>query len=72
MVVVGFFFKKNPREPTLPIEEVIVDELIKPREALLNMFSDGSRVILKTMFKVETRFKTVNLILNMHFLDDVS
>lgn len=35
----------------------------------MSKFIDGKTVFFKTIFKVETRFKNVNFMINLHYID---
>ncbi|CAD8099788.1 unnamed protein product [Paramecium sonneborni] len=70
MMVMGFFTKKNRIEPFLTIEEILkAEDLSEIRQRLLSKFTEGKAVFFKTIFKVETRFKNVNFIINLHYID---
>ena len=70
MMVMGFFTKKSKLEPFLTIEEILkADDLTEIKQRLLSKFSEGKIIYFKTIFKVETRFKNVNFMINLHYID---
>lgn len=70
MMVMGFFTKKDKLEPFLTIEEILkAEDLTEIKQRLLSKFSEGKIIYFKTIFKVETRFKNVNFMINLHYID---
>ena len=70
MMVMGFFTKSNRLEAFLTIEEILkAEDLTEIKQRLLSKFSEGKIIYFKTIFKVETRFKNVNFMINLHYID---
>lgn len=73
IMVMGFFTKKEPRVPFLTITEVLkAEDLSEIKQRLLSKFTEQTPVFFKFIFKIETRFKHVNYLINLHYIDPTS
>lgn len=66
----GFFTKRDRLTPFLTIEEILkAEDLSEIKQRLMSKFIEGKIIFFKTIFKVETRFKNVNFMINLHYID---